>query len=196
MPKRKTNSTWKITVRPLTPERWNDIVQLFGSRGACGGCWCMTPRLTRAKWEQGKGAPNRRRFRDIVKRGDEPGVVAYQSRTPVGWCSIAPRDVFVSLKNSRVLKPVDDQPVWSITCFFIARDHRRQGVSIELLKGAVKFAKRNGARIVEGYPVLPKMDPMPDVFAWMGLPATFEKAGFREVHRHSPTRPIMRCVIR
>ena len=186
----------KLAVRPLTPKRWDDVVELFGKRGACGGCWCMAPRLSRKDWEQGKGPLNRRRFRTIVKRGEEPGVIAYHGPKPVGWCAIAPREVFISLTNSRVLKPVDDKPVWSVTCLFIAREYRRRGVSSQLLEGAVTFARKKGAKIVEGYPVLPKMDPMPDVFAWMGLPGSFEKAGFTEVHRHSPSRPIMRRVIR
>jgi len=186
----------RITVHPLTPDRWDDLVALFGARGACGGCWCMTPRLTRRDFEAGKGAKNRRRFRDIVMRGEEPGVVAYRGTRPVGWCAIAPRQVFVQLATSRALKPVDDQPVWSVTCLFVEKSHRRQGVATALLKGAVRFARRRGARIVEGYPVLPRTGDMPDVFAWMGLPAPFERAGFVEVHRHTPARPIMRCAIR
>ncbi|MCZ6836699.1 MAG: GNAT family N-acetyltransferase [Planctomycetota bacterium] len=186
-------ATPKITIRPLTPNRWDDLVTLFGSRGACGGCWCMTPRLKRKDFETGKGAKNRRRFRDIVKRSEEPGVLAYLGRTPIGWCGIAPREVFIQLSNSRVLKPIDDQPVWSVTCLFIEKEYRRRGVSSALLEGAVKFARRKGARIIEGYPVLPRKGDMPDAFAWMGLPGSFEKAGFVEAHRHSPNRPIMRC---
>jgi len=156
----------------------------------------MTPRLSRKDYEAGKGAKNRRRFRDIVKRGDEPGVLAYDGARPVGWCSIAPREAFIQLARSRALRPVDEKPVWSVTCLFVDRAYRRRGVATALLRGAVKFARARGARIVEGYPVVPRSDDMPDVFAWMGLPAAFERAGFVEVHRHTPTRPIMRCVIR
>ena len=191
-----TSSKSLIKTRALTPDRWDDVVALFGPRGACAGCWCTYWRLKRKDWEAGKGSKNRRRFREIVKRGDEPGVLAYLRRTPIGWCSIAPREIFVTLRTSRVLKPVDDQPVWSVSCLFVDKDHRRQGVSVALLEGAVKLARRRGARIVEGYPVIARTGSMPDAFAWNGLPSSYEQAGFIEVHRHSPTRPIMRRVLR
>ena len=187
-----TSSKSLIKTRALTPDRWDDVVALFGPRGACAGCWCTYWRLMRKDWEAGKGSKNRRRFREIVKRGDEPGVLAYLRRTPIGWCSIAPREIFVTLRTSRVLKPVDDQPVWSIVCFFVHKDHRGTGLSVQLIDGAVHYAKKQGARIVEAYPVEPKKKPMPPVFAWTGIASAFRKAKFTEVARRSETRPIMR----
>jgi hypothetical protein len=101
------------------------------------------------------------------------------------------------LAGSRILGPVDDNPVWSISCFFVKKEYRRKGLSLPLLKAAVGFAFSNGAGIVEGYPV--EAGPqdggrgaIPDVFAWTGLAATFLAAGFAEVARRSPRRPVMR----
>ncbi len=131
-------------------------------------------------------------MKKIVAAGKVPGLLAYAGREPVGWCSVAPREAFPVLENSRVLKRVDDQPVWSASCFFVARPYRRQGLSVKLLRAAVAYAKKKGARMVEGYPVEPKKTPMPDVFAWTGLAGTFRRASFTEVLRRSPTRPIMR----
>jgi len=181
----------KLSFYPLTPDRWSDLEKLFGERGACGGCWCMTWRLNRSQFDAQKGRLNRRAFHKIVEKSP-PGVLAYNNNEPVGWCAVAPREQYPVLDRSRVLKPVDDQPVWSITCLFVIKPLRRQGVSVALLKAAKEFARQRGASIVEGYPVEPYTKEMPPAFAWTGLPSAFRKAGFKEVARRSRTRPIMR----
>jgi len=149
-------------------------------------------RVRRSVLEKQKGAGNKRAMKKIVASGAEPGLIAYAGREPVGWIAIAPRETYPVLGNSRVLAPVDQQPVWSVVCFFIARPHRRSGVSVALLEAATEFARKRGAKLVEGYPVDPRNGKMPDAFAWTGLPGTFRGAGFTEVTRRSPTRPIMR----
>ena len=191
MKKTKSDSP-ALTFHLLTIARWKDFERLFGEKGACGGCWCMWWRLTRSEFERKKGAGNKRAMKAIVKSGTVPGILAYAGKEPVGWCSVAPREDFSGLSRSRILKPVDDQPVWSIVCFYIDRSYRRFGVSVELLHAAVEYVKRRGGAIVEGYPVEPKKDRMPDAFAWSGLAAAFKKAGFVECARRSETRPIMR----
>jgi len=149
-------------------------------------------RVPRKQFEAQKGAGNRRALRKLVREGPPPGLLAYAGREPVGWCAIARREEFPVLDRSRVLARVDDAPVWSLACLYIARGWRRRGVSQALLRGAVEFARRRGARLVEGYPIDPKKKNMPDVFAWTGLVSGFTRAGFREVARRSPTRPIVR----
>jgi len=181
----------EISYHPLTPERWADLERLFGPRGACGGCWCMWWRLNRPEWNRGKGEGNRKAFRKLVRSGAEPGVLAYADGEPVGWCAIAPREQYPKLNHSRILKPVDDQPVWSVTCFYIAHGFRHQGLSTALLKAAAEFASARGAKIVEGYPH-DKKKATADVFVYTGLLSAFRKAGFKEVARRSKTRPIMR----
>lgn len=182
----------QLKVRPATAARWKDVETLFGERGACGGCWCMVWRLARKDWVAGKGAGNKRAFKKLVASNEAPGVIGYLGRTPVAWCAIAPRERYPALARSRVLKPVDEQTVWSISCLFVLREHRRQGLSVEMLRGAAEFAVRRGAKIVEGYPVVPTMKRTPDPFLWTGVPSAFRKAGFRQVARRSMTRPIMR----
>ena len=149
-------------------------------------------RRLKPEYERGKGEGNRRALRRLVTSGAEPGVLAYRGATPVGWCAVARREQFPRLAASRAMRAVDDRPVWSIVCLFVAREHRRQGVSVALLRGAAEFAARRGAEVVEGFPVEPRSGAMPDVFAWTGTVAAFLAAGFVEVGRGVPGRPIMR----
>ena len=181
-----------LAFHPATAERWPDVERLFGQRGACAGCWCMFWRLPRKDWTAGKGEGNRRALRKLVRSGAEPGVLAYQDGEPIGWCAAAPRADYPALARSRVLAPVDDRHVWSVACLFVARPHRRRGVSARLLEAAVEHAGRHGVTLVEGYPTVPSTDRAPDAFLWTGTAAAFERAGFREVARRSPTRPIVR----
>ena len=184
-----------IRIFSLTPSRWADLEKLFGPRGACAGCWCMYWRLAHSDFKKKMGAANKRAFKKIVAAGETPGLVAYSGREPVGWCAVAPRETYARLQNSRTLAPADDHPVWSVVCFFVVRGSRRRGVTVALLRAAVEFARKRGAKMVEGYPIAPKTKPMPDAFAWTGLEGAFLKAGFKEVARRSATRPIMRFSI-
>lgn len=192
MPADLQDALSSFEVHPLTPERWGDLERLFGERGAVGGCWCMWWRVTRSEFEKQQGEGNKAALKAIVKLGEVPGLLAYVDGEPIAWCSVAPRDAFPVLNRSRTLKPVDDQPVWSVVCFFVAKPFRRRGVMVRLLKAAVEYARSHGAQIVEGYPVEPKKASFPDVFAHTGLAAAFRETGFVEVLRRSETRPIMR----
>jgi GNAT superfamily N-acetyltransferase len=182
----------QLKFQPLTPERWSDLEALFGARGACGGCWCMLWRLKRSEFEKQKGDKNKAAFKAVVDSGEAPGILVYANGNAIGWCAFAPRESYPALDRSRVLKRIDDKPVWSIVCLFIAKNYRRKGVSVELLKAAAQYVRKRGGRLVEGYPVEPRKDAMPDVFAWTGVASAFLKAGFVECARRSETRPIMR----
>ena len=191
----KQAKSTKLEFHPVTPKKWSDFETLFGAKGACGGCWCMLWRLTRKEFEQQKGEANRQAMKAIVESGKIPGLLAYSEKQPIAWCSVAPRQRFPALERSRVLKKIDDEPVWSISCFFIHRDYRKKGLSGRILEAAVDYVKNQGGRIVEGYPVEPKKDKTADVFAWTGLASFFKKAGFVECARRSETRPIMRFYV-
>jgi hypothetical protein len=123
----------EISIHPVTPRRWPDLEALFGPRGACAGCWCMFWRLPRKDFEAGSGNFNRAAFKGIIDSGETPGLIAYHQDKPAGWICIGPRANFPVLDRSRVLKPVDERPVWSVVCFFVARPFRRQGITVSLL---------------------------------------------------------------
>jgi len=190
----------KYSFFPVTNERWKDFEKLFGEKGACAGCWCMYWRLKQSVLDAQKGNGNKQAMKKIIISDNIPGIIAYHNNDPVGWCSVARREDFPRLANSRVLKPVDEKSVWSVVCFFIHKDYRKKGLSIALLNAAKKYVKSGGGKILEGYPIEPKKDKMPDAFAWTGLSAAFLKAGFKEVarrsERRSETRPIMRYYLK
>jgi GNAT superfamily N-acetyltransferase len=154
----------------------------------------MAWRLKRADFQQQKGEGNKQAMKALVEEGVSPGLLGYREGQAVAWCAVAPRPEYVALERSRILKPVDEQPVWSISCLFVAKSCRRQGVRVVMLRAAVDYVRQQGGRIVEGYPTEPAAD-LPAPFVWTGLVSAFLQAGFEEVARRSKTRPIMRYVL-
>jgi GNAT superfamily N-acetyltransferase len=185
----------KFNFYPVTKENWKDFEKLFGEKGACGGCWCMSWLLTKKEFDANRGAGNKKKMKQLVDSSTEPGILAYFKDEPVGWCAVAPRENYIRMEKSRVMQRVDDKPVWSVACFFIKKEFRNKGLSVELLNAVKNFVKIKKGKIIEGYPVEPKKGKTADVFAWTGLSSAFKKAGFKEIIRRSDTRPIMRFFI-
>jgi GNAT superfamily N-acetyltransferase len=183
-----------LSVRPLTPDLWADFERLFGPGGACAGCWCTFWKLRGKAYEENRGEPARQMQKSIVESGTVPGLLAFRGDEPVGWIAVEPRSAYPKLAHSRVLKPVDDSDPWSVTCFYVAKKARRQGLTVDLLKAALEYVREQGGKIVEGYPVDAEKE-LPDVFIYHGTAAAFHKAGFVEVARRSETRPVMRFFI-
>ncbi len=148
-------------------------------------------RITAKDWENGAGESNRDAFRDVVERGPAPGLLTYWEGQPVGWVAVAPRDQYPRLNRSTKLKPVDEVPVWSITCFYIDRGCRGTGVAGSLLAAAVHHAKAQGATAVEGYPIDPGERPATNASAFTGIVDMFRAAGFDEIARRGG-RPVLR----
>jgi GNAT superfamily N-acetyltransferase len=186
--------TTELSFKPLKRNLWTDFEELFGPRGACAGCWCMFWKLRGKAFEEVRGYETRQMHKSIVDSGVPTGLLAYLHGEVVGWVAVEPRIAYERLAHSRVLKPVDDQPVWSVTCFFVAKRFRRQGIAVELLKAAVHHVRSQGGTIVEGYPV-ETSETMPAPFIYTGTASAFQQAGFQEVARRSPTRPIFRFFI-
>jgi GNAT superfamily N-acetyltransferase len=183
----------ELEVHPLTRERWDDLVTLFDRPGDPKGCWCMYYRVRGREFDQlwGKGA--RSAFRKVVAKDPPPGLLAYRDGAPVGWCAIAPRDAYPRILRSPVLRPLDDDPAcWAVVCFYVQRSERRGGVAAALLEAAVAFAAEHGAEAVEGYPKDTGGDRKHANEMFVGSMSMFVEAGFEEVGRRSPARPIMR----
>jgi GNAT superfamily N-acetyltransferase len=183
-----------LDVRPVTPERWDDLAELAGERGFTSGCWCMWWRVTSKEFDERHGAGLRRDLHRLVDAGPEPGLLAYVDGVPAGWVAVAPRDEYPRLDRSPKLRRLDDRPVWSITCFTIDRRHRRRGVAAVLLNAAVDFARERGAEVVEAYPIDTAGGKRSSAELYTGTLAMFERAGFEEVARRGG-RPIVRRAV-
>lgn len=183
----------QLTFEPLTKENWGKFMQLFGNKGACGNCWCMYYRLKKQDYQEGKlDDGNKNAIKELVWSNQPTGILGFYEGQPIAWCAFAPREDFLKLENSRVHKRIDDQQVWSIPCFFIDKNFRKLGVSVELLNGVIEYARKAGIKIIEAYPTIPTQEKLPDSFAWIGLYKSFEKAGFKIVDRTSRNRPMVR----
>lgn len=183
-----------LDCRPVGSENWPDFEKLFGVNSGCAGCWCMYWRMRNKDFQTNIGEGTRSAMRKLILSGAVPGLLGYLNGEPVAWVSVAPREEFIHLETSRILAPVDDQPVWSIVCFFVGRHHRRRGLMLQLIRAAVAYAQKNDARIVEAYPVEADKK-LAGWSAYSGLAHVFRQAGFIEVARRSEHRPIMRCSV-
>jgi len=184
--------------RPLTPETWGDLEALFDLPGGSivRGCWCMYYRRSgKVAVSAAAGVDNRAALCDLVDSGVVPGLVGYLDGSPAGWISLGPREDYLKLRRSPVMKPVDDAEVWSVVCTFVAKQHRGQGLQHRLLAAGLDHARDHGVRLVEAYPV-DKPQRSHDDFMFFGSRSLYERAGFTEVVRRSPTRVVMRRRLR
>jgi GNAT superfamily N-acetyltransferase len=182
------SSSLQLMVRPLTPDLWRALEDLFGKLGACNGCWCMYWRIG-AAYRKRPRDKNKADFRQIVKHGPPPGLIAFNGNLAVGWCQVTPRDDLPWLDRAWRLKRVDQAPVWSLSCFYVRIGYRRKGVTAALISAALKAAKAAGAAALEAYPL--DADKTPSS-SGTGYATTFQRAGFKTVACHVPPRPIMR----
>jgi GNAT superfamily N-acetyltransferase len=178
----------KLIIRPLTPDLWPALEDLFGENGPCSRCWCMFWRIGSA-YHQQPPEKNKAAFREVVKCGPPPGLLAFDGEVAVGWCQLTPRDALPWLDSTWRLKRVDDLPVWSLSCFYVRKGYRKRGVTSALIAAALDTAKRAGAPALEAYPLDANLTPST---SHTGYASTFVRAGFQIVARHVPPRPIMR----
>lgn len=184
-----------LAVRPLTAERWEDLVALFGPSGAYGNCWCTWWRQTGAQFGAGcadRGAGNRALLRRLTDERRRPGLIGYRDERPVGWVSVAPLEEFGRILRSPTLKPERPLPeTWAIVCFFIPRAERGSGVATELLRAAVEAAREAGAARLEAYPVDTAGGRHDAAGLFTGTLGMFTAAGFSEVRRRSERQPVV-----
>lgn len=185
---------YSFEARPLTPETWSDLETLFDlpGGGIVRGCWCMYYRRSGTVSVSATAGPeNKRQLCDLVEGGVVPGLVGFVDGSPAGWISLGPREDYAKLRRSPIMKPVDEEPVWSVVCTYVAKALRGQGVQHRLLGAGVDYARDQGVRILEAYPV-DKPERSHDDFMFFGSRSLYERAGFVEVVRRSPTRVVMR----
>ena len=187
-----SQSGMKLTICPLTPDLWPALEALFGKNGACNGCWCMYWRIGSA-YRKRPREQNKAAFREVVKRGPPPGLLAFDGDVAVGWCQLTPRDALPWLDRAWRLKRVDVVPVWSLSCFYVRKGYRRRGVTSALIAAALRGASRAKAPALEAYPLDADLTPSA---SGTGYASTFARAGFKTVARRARARPIMRRDLR
>jgi len=188
-------------IQPLTPERWPDLETIFEARGCsvARGCWCMYYRISGKETGftrpgDAQRARSKAALKALAKDDPPPGLLGYRDGVPVGWISLGPRADYAKLARSPTMKAVDDRPVWSIVCFVVPSEYRKQGVARELLAGAIRWARRRGVRLLEAYPA-DTSHPSASDAPWFGAKTLFDAAGFEEVARRKPARPIVRLTL-
>jgi len=179
-----------LKIHPLTPDLWPALVDLFGEKGACNGCWCMYWRIG-AAYRRVPREANKAAFHEVVMKGPPPGLIAFDADVAVGWCQLTSREALPWLDHR--WKPVDEVSVWSISCFYVRKGYRRRGVTFALIHAAVKAAKKAGAQALEAYPLDAKLSPSA---SGTGYVSTFARAGFKTVAHRTASRPIMRLKLR
>lgn len=187
-------------VTPLTPERWPDLEDLFGPKGACYGCWCNHFRMPQKQRIPLLGEGARRLFEERVRNGPPPGVLAYDGEACVGWLQVGPRRDIPEWNNPRRASTplpdtlAEDARNWAASCFFVRKPWRGKGVTAALLDGAVDFARASGARLLEAAPMEHEVKRSSEGL-YVGAERVFLRAGFAEVARQKPGRPLMRLAL-
>ncbi len=184
-----------LTFKELTTATWNQYEELMGEKGGCGNCWCMYFRLPYKEFQSNKPYGNKVLAKKLVQKGKPVGLIGFMGDQPVGWIALAPREDYPRIENARTLKRIDAKPVWSITCFFIKKEFRKKGLSGELIKGAVAFAKMKKIRILEAYPAIPYAANVPHAFLWVGVLSSFKRNGFKVVRQSGKSRAMVRCLV-
>jgi len=187
-----------IRFEELRPDLWHAVERLFGPNGACGGCWCMWWRAETRNWNEVKGAPAKKMFKNLIQKSKAHGMLAFAGEEPVGWCSFGPRQDFPGLERVRAYKRSDISDVWSINCFFIHRKWRGKGLVRGLLKAAIEAIRKRGVKIVEAYPATTTKDgrKLTGSLAWTGPIKIFEEQGFKTIQSTNPLKPLVRLELK
>ena len=183
----------RLEVHPATASRWTDLVAVIGHCAVANKCWCAYWYLSNADYKSGWGEQNRLPLESRVAAGEEPGIIGYVDGEPAAWVSVAPRTAFDRLNRSKNFAPLDDVPVWAVNCFVVAKPFRRHGLMPLLARAAGDFALARGAPGAEAYPIEPS-EKSGSGDLYVGTVNAFEAAGYVEVARPLPRRPIMRLM--
>jgi predicted GNAT family acetyltransferase len=190
-----------LAFHPLTPDRWDDLVDLFETDSITRMCWCMVTRLSGAELREFKPADRKKMLLSLVKQGKTPGLLAYKGKEPVGWVAVAPREMTPDWNRGRKSSAAEaeadatDPGCWGASCFFVRSGHRKQGMTAELLEAGIAHARKGGAKRLEACP-MSHDDKRSAVGMCVGPLRVFERARFEKVLERKPGRPLMRLKLK
>lgn len=185
----------EITIIEAVSSRFDDAVHALTGGGDGASCLCQWMTLPNAEWNSTTVDDRRELFRDEISAGPPPGLIAYVDGEAAGWVRVGRRQAQGRVPRMRIVKastePIDDDSVWAVTCFVVRREFRRQRLNAALLEAAIDFARTRGARVVEGYPLDLEVKKASANQLFQGSLSTFLDAGFHEVARPTPNRPLV-----
>jgi GNAT superfamily N-acetyltransferase len=170
-----------FTVKPLDPSTWADFAALAERHnGVWGGCWCMEFHP-----EGAQRGPGRREAKQArVSAGSAHAALVFDGSACVGWCQFGSPEELPRIKLLRAYRQgLEQLPDWRITCFFVDKAYRKQGVSAVALAGALAEIARLGGGLVESYPQDPAGRSVSAGFLYNSSLSTFEKQGFKRVRQ-------------
>ncbi|MFS0894118.1 GNAT family N-acetyltransferase [Microbacterium sp. 179-I 3D3 NHS] len=190
-----------ITTEVATTDRWDDLQHALTGGGDGASCQCIWPVLTNKEWEETTTPQRTDMLRAEIAEGPPPGIIAYVDGEAAGWIRIGPRTKQARLPRTRLIaaattEPFDDESVWAVTCFVVRREHRGKGLNAELLRAAVDYATRSGARVIEGYPIDTRGERKKANNLFHGTLRTFLAAGFEQQADPQPGRTLVRLRVR
>ncbi|WP_261166236.1 GNAT family N-acetyltransferase [Microbacterium sp. Marseille-Q6965] len=190
----------EITTRPATMREWEDVQAALSGGGDGRSCQCAWPVLPNAEWSTSTIPQRRDLLRNEIRLGPPPGIVAYVDGSPAGWVRVGPRPAQRRMTRSKVVaaspEPLEDPTVWAITCFSVRKEYRRLGLTARLLDAAVVYARENGARVVEAYPIDTTASKPSANALFVGALSTFLSAGFTMRGHPTPSRATVSLALR
>jgi len=185
-----------ITTTPAAPAQWADVQAALSGGGDGRSCQCVWPLLRNKDWQATTFEEREGILNAEITAGPPPGIVAYVDGEAAGWIRIGPRTRQARLAYTRAIaaatsEPFDDETVWAVTCFSVRREHRGKGLNRALLAAAVDYARRSGARLIEGYPIDTSKGKTSPNDLYHGALSTFEAAGFTQTGELRPGRPLV-----
>lgn len=193
----------QLTIVPASRASWADLQAVFGTADYCGRCYCQHYKTLGWHWGSLSDAERRDRLRRQTRCEDPEaqsttGLVAYLGSEPVGWVAVEPRMAYPRLQGLPTVwrsrdEDKKDEGVWSVTCFVTRKGYRKRGITYALAAATIGYARDQGARALEGYPMITQ--PGKEI-TWgelhVGSRQVFADAGFTEVSHPSPRRVVMR----
>lgn len=181
------NGPEPIEVVSASGDTWHDVEHLFGRAGASNGCWCQYWILG-ADYTRRERSQNQRDLSQQI-RDRNAGLVAYRDGEAVGWARFTPRSELDWLLDRFSTYDFGPEDAWSLSCFFVARKARGEGVMTQLIEFASRWG-RDHDTVIEGYPIDTGIDGATrNVFP--GVLQAFLGVGFIEQGRLGRARAVV-----
>ncbi|HEX2152566.1 MAG TPA: GNAT family N-acetyltransferase [Acidimicrobiia bacterium] len=183
-------------VEPLSSDTWDAFERLVERHnGVWGGCWCLTyhPRYP----ERGQSVEGNRALKQrLVSEDQAHAALVFDGDRAVGWCQYGSPEELPNISHRKEYEAgLIDLPDYRLTCFFVDRDYRRDGVSAVALRGALDLIAEAGGGVVEAYPYDIQAKKVSASFLYNGTRGLFEQTGFQYERPKGKNHCVMRLKV-